>query len=220
MRLKKLNNKGMTAIEILVTFVIVAIIVVSMYDGILDLKNKETVASYKLSLVTYKNLLTKDIQDDLIKIGLSSVSTTPLKRIKDGKEDVIGYQIRFVLKDGSVRVLEIVQVLGCDAVDEIEADEMCDQAEIPRDQSDEFSISYGPEGNLTEYPLPDLGHNDIEYSGSSTTTTHRVYSLKINSVDISTANNVFSLHISLYHPDLGSKHSIDVVTPINYKGGI
>ncbi len=218
MRLKKLNNKGMTAIEILVTFVIVAIIVVSMYDGILDLKNKETVASYKLSLVTYKNLLTKDIQDDLIKIGLSSVSTTPLTRIKDEKEDVIGYQIRFVLKDGSVRVLEIVQVLGCDAVDEIEVFEMCDQAKIPQNQSDEFSISYGPEGNLTEYPLPDLGHNDIKYSGSST--THRIYSLKINSVDISTANNVFSLHISLYHPDLGSKHSIDIVTPINYKGGI
>ena len=201
----------MTAIEILVTFVIVAIIVVSMYDGILDLKNKETVASYKLSLVTYKNLLTKDIQDDLIKIGLSSVSTTPLA---DNK----GYQIRFVLKDGSVRVLEIVQVLGCDAVDEIEADEMCTKAGISLNQSDEFSISYGPEGNLTEYPLPDLGHNDIEYSGSST--THRVYSLKINSVDISTANNVFSLHISLYHPDLGSKHSIDIVTPINYQGGI
>ena len=216
MRLKKLNNKGMTAIEILVTFVIVAIIVVSMYDGILDLKNKETVASYKLSLVTYKNLLTKDIQDDLIKIGLSSVSTTPLANNK-------GYNIRFVLKDGSVRVLEVVQVLGCDAVDDVEADAMCTKAGIAPYQSDEFSISYGPEGNLTEYPLPDLGHSNIDnYDGNSHngSTTHRIYSLRINSVDISTANNVFSLHISLYHADLGSKHSIDIVTPINYQGGI
>ena len=57
--IRKLNNKGMTAIEILITFAIVVVIVVSMYDGIMDLKNKETVASYKLSLTTYKNLLTK-----------------------------------------------------------------------------------------------------------------------------------------------------------------
>ena len=64
--IRKLNNKGMTAVEILVTFVIIIVIVVSMYNGILDLKNKETISSYKLSLVTYNNLLTKDIQDDLI----------------------------------------------------------------------------------------------------------------------------------------------------------
>ena len=35
MIVRKLNNKGMTAIEILVTFVIVVVIVVSMYDGIM-----------------------------------------------------------------------------------------------------------------------------------------------------------------------------------------
>ena len=33
--IRKLNNKGMTAIEILVTFLIVAVIVVSLYDGII-----------------------------------------------------------------------------------------------------------------------------------------------------------------------------------------
>ena len=77
--IRKLNNKGMTAIEILITFAIVVVIVVSMYDGIMDLKNKETVASYKLSLTTYKNLLTKDIQDDLIKVGLSAVSMDSMK---------------------------------------------------------------------------------------------------------------------------------------------
>ena len=62
----------MTAIEILITFVIVVIIVISMYNGIMDLKTRETIASYKLRLVTYKNLLTKDIQDDIIKNGLTA----------------------------------------------------------------------------------------------------------------------------------------------------
>ena len=71
----KLNNKGLTAIEILVTFVLIAIIVVSMYDGVVDLKTRETVSSYKLSLNTYRNLLTKAIQDHLIKIRLFCVQT-------------------------------------------------------------------------------------------------------------------------------------------------
>ena len=51
--IKKLNNKGMTAIEILITFVIVAIIVVSMYNGISGLKTRETVASYKFAYQRY-----------------------------------------------------------------------------------------------------------------------------------------------------------------------
>ena len=210
--IRKLNNKGMTAVEILVTFVIIIVIVVSMYNGILDLKNKETISSYKLSLVTYNNLLTKDIQDDLIKIGLSTVQTSAL----DGNS---GYRITMALKDGTKRILEIKQIFGCSAVDSSDVSTLCTPYNIPENRSDEFSISYGPEGDLTEYPLPDLGHEEIDnYDGSqhNGTNYHTVYSLKINEVDVSFSNNVFSVRIVLYHPDLGSKHSIDIVTPINY----
>lgn len=218
MKVKKLNNKGMTAIEILITFVIVVVIVVSMYDGIMDLKTRESIASYKLSLVTYKNLLTKDIQDDLIKTGLSAVRTEPL--MEDGEAS--GYRIIMNLRDGSTHYLEIKQVFGCNAADLAEADDLCTKLGIDSYQSDEFSISYGPVGDLTEYPLPDLGHEEIEnYDGSSHngSTYHTIYSLKINEVDVSVANDVFSVRIVLYHPDLGAKHSIDIVTPINYNVG-
>ena len=208
--IRKLNNKGMTAIEILITFAIVVVIVVSMYDGIMDLKNKETVASYKLSLTTYKNLLTKDIQDDLIKVGLSAVS---MDSMKDDTGEAIGYRIRMTLRDGSIRLLEVKQIFGCNAIDSLEADELCIQRGIDKNQSDDFSISYGPEGNLTEYPLPDLGHEEIDNFGSSG--THTIYSLRINEVDVSTANNVFSVRIVLYHPDMGTEQSIDIVSPIN-----
>lgn len=208
--IRKLNNKGMTAIEILITFAIVVVIVVSMYDGIMDLKNKETVASYKLSLTTYKNLLTKDIQDDLIKVGLSAVS---MDSMKDDTGEAIGYRIRMTLRDGSIRLLEVKQIFGCNAIDSLEADELCIQRGIDKNQSDDFSISYGPEGNLTEYPLPDLGHEEMDNFGSSG--THTIYSLRINEVDVSTANNVFSVRIVLYHPDMGTEQSIDIVSPIN-----
>lgn len=202
--IRKLNNKGMTAIEVLVTFVIVVVIVVSMYDGILDLKNRETIASYKLSLVTYKNLLTKDIQDDLAKIGLTTVRTESLT-------GGTGYRVIMVLRDGSQRYLEVKQVFGCTAVDDLEADDLCGKYDIPYNRSDDFSISYGSPDDLVEYPLPDLGHEVIEYGGE-----HTIYSLRITGVDVSTSNQVFSIKVTMSHPDLGSRYSFNIVSPINY----
>ncbi len=205
--IRKLNNKGMTVVEILVTFLLVAVIIVSLYDGIVALKNKETIASYKLSLVTYRDLLTKDIQDDLIKIGLSSAQTSSLS-------DGTGYRITMALRDGSKRILEVKQQFGCNAVDAIEVDELCVKAGIDKNASDDFSISYGPEGDVVEYPLPNLGREELDNLDNSG--THTISALRINEVDISTANQVFSLRIVLNHPDLGSKYSIDIVSPINY----
>lgn len=205
--IRKLNNKGMTAIEILVTFLIVAVIVVSLYDGIIALKDKETISSYKLSLVTYRDLLTKDIQDDLIKIGLAGAEVSPLS-------DNSGYKVTMTLRDGSKRILEVKQQFGCNAADEIEEDEVCTKAGIGQDTSDHFSISYGPVDDVVEYPLPDLGSEKLP--NLHTNKTHTIYALRINEVDISTANQVFSLRVTLYHPDLGSKYSIDIVSPINY----
>lgn len=202
--IRKLNNKGMTAIEVLITFVIVVVIVVSMYDGIMDLKNRETIASYKLSLVTYKNLLTKDIQDDLAKIGLATVRTESLT-------GGTGYRVIMVLRDGSQRYLEVTQIFGCAALDDLEAMDLCDDYGIPRDRSDEFSISYGPPDDLVEYPLPDLGHEVIDYNGE-----HTIYSLRITGVDVSTSNQVFSIKVTMSHPDLGSRYSLNIVSPINY----
>lgn len=203
----KLNNKGMTAIEILVTFLIVAVLVVSLYDGIIALKDKETISSYKVSLVTYRDLLTKDIQDDLIKVGLAGAETSALS-------GGTGYRVNMTLRDGSKRILEVKQVFGCNAADTTEEDELCVKAGIGRDASDSFSISYGTVDDLVEYPLPDLGNEEIpNLHGSG---THTISSLRINEVSISTANQVFSLRVTLYHPDLGSKYSIDIVSPINY----
>ena len=98
--------------------------------------------------------------------------------------------------------------------DVIEEDEVCTKAGIGRDTSDHFSISYGPIGDVVEYPLPDLGSEELPNLHSSG--SHTIFSLRINEVDISTANQVFSLRVTLYHPDLGTKYSIDIVSPINY----
>ena len=76
----KLNKKGLTTIELLISFVLLAIIVASAYGTVESYKNKENIEEYKNKIYTYKNLLTKDIQRDLIKKGLMDVKieSTPL----------------------------------------------------------------------------------------------------------------------------------------------
>lgn len=67
--MKKLNNRGITTIEIIICFALVVVISVTMYSTISTFNKKRLVESYKARIYTYKNLLTKDIQDDFIKKG-------------------------------------------------------------------------------------------------------------------------------------------------------
>jgi len=68
--MKKLNNKGVTIVEILVVFILVSVITISMYQTILTFKEKKDIEEMKEEILTYKNLVTQDIQSDLTKKGL------------------------------------------------------------------------------------------------------------------------------------------------------
>lgn len=70
----KLNNKGMTAVELLITFTILSVVVVGLFDMTLNYKDKEQQESTKSSIIDYENKLEMLIQDDFIKGHLVSVS--------------------------------------------------------------------------------------------------------------------------------------------------
>lgn len=76
--MKKLNKKGMTSIEMLISFIITVAIVVSMFDVVMNYKNKQQIESIKNNIITYANSLQKTVQDDLIKGHLTqaNVATT------------------------------------------------------------------------------------------------------------------------------------------------
>ena len=76
MRRLMLNEKGMTAVEVLVCFILVVVITVSMYTTVSTYKNKQQIESFKEQIYTYKNLLSKDINDDIIKVGLVDAKIT------------------------------------------------------------------------------------------------------------------------------------------------
>lgn len=72
--MERLNNKGMTAVELLITFTILSVVVVGLFDMTLNYKDKEQQETTKSSIIDYENKLEKMLQDDFIKGHLVSVS--------------------------------------------------------------------------------------------------------------------------------------------------
>lgn len=70
----RLNKKGMTSIELLVSFIVVSTIVVSMFNLIMNYRNKEQIEEINNEVISYSNNLQKVIQDDLIKGHLINVT--------------------------------------------------------------------------------------------------------------------------------------------------
>lgn len=90
----KLNNKGFTIIEILASFIIVGAIVVSMFSVVMNYKNKQQVESIRNEIKTYKYSMTKMLEDDIIKYGVKSVSTT-------------SNQMTITLNNNQTRILQV-----------------------------------------------------------------------------------------------------------------
>lgn len=193
--MKRLNNKGITTVEVLICFVLVVIITVSMYAIISNFNERKIIEGYKEELYDYKNILTKDIQDDFIKIGLSHVK---YDREEDG--DRIKHTLTCNLKDGTTKILYIEQLYAYSSY----------HTSGSTTEDDHFSIQYGTALDMINYPLPDLGSYKNEYG-------NKVLDLSINNVFISVDdNNVLSLYIGFYHPELDTKYAINIVCPIDY----
>ncbi|MCI6899744.1 MAG: hypothetical protein MR846_04055 [Tenericutes bacterium] len=197
----KLNNKGVTTIEILISFVLLAIIVVSLYGSVESYKNKQNIESEKNQIMTYKNLLTKEIQDDLIMKGLIDVTVKhqPFVAVPITPET---YTVDFSFRDGTKSQLIVKRVLANDYGVEGSGD-------CTSERKDYFSISYGPEDDLTEYELPDLG------SGKNNEGC-KVLDLRMSDININTDNDILTIDIRFYHPDFSTKYGIDIACPINF----
>ena len=197
----KLNNKGVTTIEILISFVLLAIIVVSLYGSVESYKNKQNIESEKNQIMTYKNLLTKEIQDDLMMKGLIDVTVKhqPFVAVPITPET---YTVDFSFRDGTKSQLIVKRVLANDYGVEGSGD-------CTSERKDYFSISYGPEDDLTEYELPDLG------SGKNNEGC-KVLDLRMSDININTDNDILTIDIRFYHPDFSTKYGIDIACPINF----
>ena len=192
--MKKLNNKGITTIEVIITFVLVSIITISMYQTVSAFNSKRVIENYKEKIYIYKNTLTKLMQDDFIKIGISSASYN-----KNVEDNTTTYTVECNLKDGTKRVLTIIQRFAKSSYHLTGGDE-----------DDYYMIKYGKPDDMIEYPIPDIGQYTTEEGKIAK-------DLSINNVLINIKDDsILSIYIGFYHPELGTRYSINVVTPINY----
>ena len=203
--MKKLNNKGMTSVEVLMSFIVVVMITVSMYSVVSAYQNKQQIESFKEKVMTYKNLLTKEINDDLIKKGLIAVKVEEniLDKVEVSGETHVKkmeYVIEFTLRNGQQKKLIITSSKAAENGSGVSGE---------HDLDDEFIIAYGDPGNEMEYPLPNLGSTTNENG-------KRIYDLRINMVEISTKDSIFSLTVGFIHPELESKYNISIVCPISF----
>ena len=203
--MKKINNKGITTIEVIVCFVLVVMITIVMYSTITGFNERRLVEGYKSKIYTYKNVLTKEIQDDFIKIGLNHATT-----YKKSQHGTATYTVDCTLQDGTKRRLVIDQFLT-------KSDYHIGGTLYSRE--DYSLIKYGVPGYILEYPIPYLGESKFEVenaSGNKVETTAK--DLSINNVLIGISEeNVLSIYIGFYHPELGTRYAINIVAPINYK---
>lgn len=201
---KRLNNKGLTMVEILVASVLLVVVVVSLYSSIETYSNKEHIEYNKERIVKYKNLLTKEIQDDLIKKGLvdAKVSIVPLS-VNGSAVTPETYTVNLHFRDDSTKILKVELVK---AVDYHVTDEG-----INHNLDDSFVISYGNLDNMVQYPLPELGFGENLYK-------HKVQDLRIDDVNINTNNDILNIYIGFFHQDFGRKYNINIICPINYFG--
>ena len=195
----KLNSKGMTTIEILVTFVLVVILTVSMYGTVSSYKSKQQIESYKEKIYTYKNLLTKEIQDDLIK---RRVTSADIENNDDTKLHKYTTTIKLHFADNSTKNLVIYRQLARD----YDYDSGLDNWDAGTEkQNDEFWMSYGG----IKYPIPSLGFGKNDFDGT-------VQDLRIQNVDVSTKGGVFTLRVDFYHVDLDNRYGVRIVCPLNF----
>ncbi len=208
--MKKLNNKGITTIEVLICFVLIVIISISMYNTVSIYNERRIIEGYKQEVTSYKNILTKMIQDDFIKIGLTHA--TYERKIADS-DGTVTHVVTCNLKDGTNRQLIIEQRIGYSNY----------HISGAKNQSDKFMIRYGiysedpTKSDIIEYPIPDLGEIEIPANPSLGVTKHTVKDLSINNVLISIEDDsVLSIYIGFYHPELTTRYAISIVCPIDF----
>lgn len=207
--MKKLNNKGITTIEVIICFILVVTITTSMYSTVSAFNQKRIIEQYKEEIYTYKNLLTKEIQNDFIKNGVTHAS---YKETVTENGYRTTYTINCNMRDGTKRRLVVIQRPG-------KSDYHTDGNPAA---SDYYMIKYGTPDDMIDYPIPKLGSfvlPKVESDNPDERESERtIQDLSINNIwmSISEDNNVLNIYIGFYHPELGTRYGIQIIAPIDY----
>lgn len=212
--MKKVNNKGLSIIELLVCFVIVAGIAITLLNIIMEYKGIQETENIKNIIRTYKDEVTHVIQYDITKYTLAHVA---VEDSNNGESIKFTFQFKNKLHD------------DCSST----AQDKCYQKELVVHIEKGDNVTYDVNDNYIEYPDVVQVNNTrklqkIRYYLPKTTIIHptetttqsdiRFKNLPIAPVEcisgIFTCNFVFRLYIPIEHSEIDGTYGIDIVAPI------
>lgn len=98
----KLNNKGLTVVELILCFVLLIILVFSMFNVVVEIKDYSETKELEKDLLAFKNRMIYLVQEDLITYGVKSTS---LSCPKGYKEDFSSKCLKITFNDNAVKYL-------------------------------------------------------------------------------------------------------------------
>lgn len=203
--IRKLNRKGITTIEILICFVLLAVISTSLYNTVSIYRNKQILEREKEKIYTYKNLLTKEIQDDIVKKGLKNI-------LKDSSAAATEITLKF--NDDTDAILNVDvdgNKISYDGVDYPLPDfgKNNDGEKVLRIVSPlvrpYFKLYVQKEGDYSETEWLS------DFSGSLYDSNN-----KLSDDSIRAVAEVLKIDIVFEHPDFGNRYGIRIVAPLRY----
>ncbi len=204
--MRRINKKGLTSVELVITFSIVAVLSVVLFNSVIGFFNKNTIEAYKLDLFTYKDLLNRDIQKDIVEMGLEDVTfntTTAGNTNNDNTKYVTTSNITFSFTDGSTKDLIIK---SRDVAGLLEANEDASVIAELINLKSITSIIYDDE----DYKVPNLGEREYKDSGIF------FPNLTISNIKTTISNSIFTLEINFAHNELEEPYDLIVTVPVNY----
>lgn len=196
--MKHLDNKGLTIVEVIVAFSVIMIVLTGLLTIIMNYRYEVQASYAKLELQTYKNTLTKEIQDDLLTLGLAEIND-------GGKCTAANNVARFseciniVFKDGTEKIL---------AVSKIEPNN--------RNLLENKYIYYDSEKHVLNDELPP---NDKIPAGRSLEEFQTIYIANSDFVSSDTAHlsdgkeiKIYTIDIPIEHIDYEEDFGIHIVT--------
>ena len=205
--MKKLNNKGLSIIELLVCFVIVATIAISLLNIIMEYKGIQETESIKNIIRTYKDEVTNVIEQDIVRKTLSSAEAV----YSNNK-----CTITLTFKNMLYKVCNL------------ENEDLCYQKKliVYTDNSTNY-IEYpdivenngNEEEQIIRYYLPKTtdiysSHNDLQTKEKRNDIYFRNLPTPTQECDEFICNNVFKLYIPIEHSEIDSTYAIDIVVPV------
>lgn len=197
--LKKLNNKGITTIEILICFILLAVISTSLYSTVSNYRNKQILESEKEKIYTYKNLLTKEIQDDIIKKGLAGVTYENQKKV----------ELKF--NDGSTKVIEVSTDASNLSIKYGDTDYPLPNFGAKVLKIKEPSSSLDTATGKNAYFIVSYKKNDLSCDKDCV-----IYDKLKSTSSPPDKASVLKINIPFEHPDFGDKYGIFIVAPFEY----